>query len=170
MKKELLILFVAAGLWSCGDSAKEEKGDDNKETTEEHEGEHDHDHEHEQAPWPEAQAFHQFMADTWHPADEGDFEPIMAKARDMANAAAAWAASDIPEAYQKANVAEIIDQLSTESDALATMVEEGKSEEEILPALSALHDLFHEVIEKCGVGHHHHDHSGHDHDGHDHAH
>ena len=188
MKKELLMVGIAVALWSCGDGSKEDEGgektDNQEETVDNAEGhdhgdghDHDHDHDHDHgAVWAEADAFHEYMASTWHPADsDGDFEPIMEKARDMAIAAEAWAASDIPEEYNKEGVSDILEMLSTESDALANMVEEGASNEEIYDALNALHNLFHEIVEKCSDGdhHHHHDHDhDHDHgdDGHDHSH
>ena len=176
MKKKLLMVFVAVALWSCGDDKKEEGGDSKGDGHEHHDGhdhgDHDHgDHDHSHgAEWKEADNFHEFMAETWHSAEDGNFEPVLGKARDMANAAKTWSESEIPTDYQKEGVADLLVMLKDESGALADLVDSGASTDTIFVALEALHNLFHKVVEECNGGHDHHHGDGHDHGDHDHGH
>lgn len=177
--KKLLIVMMAALMWACGDKKdekKEEKGEkgaqeetneveeDMHETAHAHQGDGHHHH----AEWPGEEKFHELMAECFHASEDGNLEPILGKARDLANAAAEWAGNDIPEEFNKEGVSDLMDMLKVESAALADFVDEGGSDEEVTEKLDQLHTLFHEITEACGMHHHGHDH-GHDHD-HDHAH
>ena len=167
--------MMATLMWACGDKEddkKEDKGDKGKqeqsdeveedmhETAHAHQG---HDHGHNHAEWPGAAKFHELMAECFHASEDGNLEPILGKARDLADAAAEWASNDIPEEFNKEGVSDLMDMLKVESAALADFVDEGGSDEEVTEKLDQLHTLFHEITEACGMHH------GHDH-GHDHAH
>lgn len=99
--------------------------------------------------WPELDDYHTVMAKTFHPAEEGDLKPLYANAEELAKHAEVLKKSAIPTNYQKAGVKESIELLEKESAALAKMVKKKKSEEELKKAIFALHDRFHEVMEKC---------------------
>lgn len=99
--------------------------------------------------WPELDDYHTVMAKTFHPAEEGDLKPLYANAAELATKAEVLKKSVIPAKYQKAGVKESIELLEKESAALAKMVKKKKSEEELKKGIFALHDRFHEVMEKC---------------------
>ena len=44
----------------------------------------------EKAKWTEKDAFHEVMSKTFHPAEEGKFEPIKARSGEMLEKAIAW--------------------------------------------------------------------------------
>lgn len=171
----MLPAFIAVTTVACGEEKKEEeekKEDNNPPADDEEANNQEKQEEMEEAEtpaeWPERDAFHEYMANTWHPADEGDFAPLKEMARDMAASADAWATADIPEEYNKDGVAETLSKLSEEANALADKVEEGSaSDDELLTEIANLHDTFHTIVEKChgGEGHHHHhgDGEGHKH-------
>ncbi len=193
MKKKLLFVFLATALWSCGDSKDKEETENakaNQEMSESHSEEagHDHDHDHDgdehahnhdghdhghghnHATWEGEEEFHGLMEVCYHSMDAGNMEPILGKAREMADAALAWSEAEIPEEMNKEGVQDLLDLLKDEADALANDVDSGAEEDVIKEKLDALHTLFHEVMETAGHSHDHgHDH-GHDHDGHDHDH
>lgn len=138
----------------------EEKEEEKKENSTEEANEKEEEKEEELAEkeaWPEMEAFHEFMAGTFHPSEHGDLAPLKEKARAMADAAATWAASTVPAGYPE-NVGETLVKLQEESTALADLVEAEASDEELTNGINALHDRFHEVVEKCfhdGTGHAH---------------
>lgn len=103
----------------------------------------------QQERWKELDDFHGVMSQTFHPAEEGNFKPIMERSGEMAQKASVLKKSKIPAAYNKEGVKQSLAKLAKESKALDKMVQRKKSEAEIKTALFALHDRFHEVMEKC---------------------
>jgi len=104
--------------------------------------------------WAEMKAFHQVMAGTFHPLEEGNFEPIRKRAGEMAQKALAWQKSTPPADFNKPEVAGALAKLVSGSDALAAMVGKNASNDELKASLTALHDTFHTVVGLCkGEGH-----------------
>lgn len=114
------------------------------------------------AEWPEMDAFHLVMAESFHPfKDSANLEPARRLAPEMAAAATKWANAPLPEKVNTPEVKEKINLLKSASDEFAQLVQTG-SEEEIGNALTGLHDLFHELQDawygKGEGGHDHHKH------------
>jgi hypothetical protein len=101
------------------------------------------------APWKELDEYHKVMAATFHPSEEGNLQPIRERSGELAAKAKTLYKSSIPTAYQKPGVKETLKLLAKESKALDKMVQRKKSDAEVTKALAALHDRFHEVMEKC---------------------
>jgi putative intracellular protease/amidase len=99
--------------------------------------------------WPELDDYHTTMSQTFHPAEEGNLKPLYANASELALKSTVLRKSVIPAKYQKPGVKESVEILEKESVALAKMVKKKKSDEELKKAIYALHDRFHEVMEKC---------------------
>ena len=99
--------------------------------------------------WPELDDYHAVMAQTFHPAEEGNLKPLYANAEQLAAKASILKKSVVPAKYQKPGVKESVEVLEKESVALAKMVKKKKSEDELKKAIFALHDRFHEIMEKC---------------------
>ncbi|GAB3522044.1 hypothetical protein GCM10027442_46640 [Emticicia fontis] len=99
--------------------------------------------------WPELDDYHITMSQTFHPAEEGNLKPLYINASVLATKATLLKKSVIPAKFQKPGVEESIALLEKESIALAKLVKKKKTEEELKKAIFALHDRFHEVIEKC---------------------
>jgi hypothetical protein len=103
----------------------------------------------QQPVWKELDDYHSVMAQTFHPSEEGNLQPIKERSGELADKAKALQKSAIPAAYQKPGVEETLDKLAKESKALDKMVRKKKPDADITKALAALHDRFHEVMEKC---------------------
>ncbi|MFN8349750.1 MAG: hypothetical protein U0X91_32420 [Spirosomataceae bacterium] len=99
--------------------------------------------------WKELDDYHAVMSQTFHPAEEGNLQPVLARAGELAEKGAVLKKSTIPADYQKEGVKTSVNLLAKESKALAEMVQKKRPEEEIKKAIFALHDRFHEVMEKC---------------------
>ncbi|OIN59071.1 hypothetical protein [Arsenicibacter rosenii] len=99
--------------------------------------------------WKELDDYHSVMAQTFHPAEEGNLKPVMARSGELVAKAVALQKAAIPTDYQKEGVKQSIDLLAKESAALDKLVQQKKPEADIKKAITALHDRFHEVMEKC---------------------
>jgi hypothetical protein len=112
-------------------------------------------HAQSKANWKEMNDFHGVMSTTFHPAEEGDLEPIKKRSQEMIDKAVAWQQSTAPEGYDKKAAEETLKKLVKESRNLHKMIKAGSPDKEIVAKLTALHDIFHEIMEKCtGEGHH----------------
>jgi hypothetical protein len=117
------------------------------------------------ASWPQIKAFHTVMSQTFHPSEEGNLDPIRKRSGEMVEKATALASSPIPKEFNNKEVASAVKKLETDSKALDKLVKAKGNDDDIKKALSALHDTFHTIVEKCSPADHHdeHGHEGHDH-------
>jgi hypothetical protein len=110
------------------------------------------------AEWPEMDAFHLIMAESFHPyKDTLNLGPARANADALASAAEKWADAPLPKKVDNDNVKAKLQQLKTDTNAFAKVVKSG-DDKETGEALTKLHDLFHEILEAWhggGEGHHH---------------
>ena len=104
----------------------------------------------ETSTWPEMDAFHDVMSQTWHPIEEGNYEPIHARSNELAEAAAAWKKSDIPGEYKAVkDIKKKLKELATETKELNKEITKGCSDEEIKEDMEELHELFHDIVGLC---------------------
>ncbi len=101
--------------------------------------------------WAEMEIFHNVMAETFHPMEDGDMKPILTRAQEMADKAKAWQNSTMPARYApvKDSVNFYLAKLVSESQALADLVAKKAKEEDIKKNLTALHDRYHTVSDFC---------------------
>jgi len=103
----------------------------------------------QKAKWNEMEAFHEVMSKTFHPAEEGKMEPIKTRSDEMVKKAIAWKNSAAPEGYDKNAVSKNLKKLVKGAKELNKMVKKNESDKELKEELSELHDVFHEIMEKC---------------------
>lgn len=103
--------------------------------------------------WKEQDEFHEVMAQTFHPMEKGNLEPIRKRAGELAAKAKTWSKSKPPKALDTPKIKDTLKKLANESAALSKMVSKKASNEDIKKALTALHDRFHEVVGLCGDSH-----------------
>jgi len=109
----------------------------------------------QKAAWKEMDDFHEVMAKTFHPAEEGKLEPIRNRSQEMQDKAAAWENSNAPEGYDKKAVKKSLKQLVKGSREINKLVKEKATDNILKEKLSALHDVFHQIMEKCEKEDHH---------------
>jgi uncharacterized coiled-coil DUF342 family protein len=112
-------------------------------------------HAQQKAKWQELDAFHEVMSKTFHPAEEGKLEPIRTRSQEMLDRAVAWKNSTAPEGYDKSAVLKNLKKLVKGSKEINKMVKKNASDKELKEELTELHDVFHEIVEKCEKGEHH---------------
>jgi hypothetical protein len=103
----------------------------------------------QKAKWKEMEDFHTVMGATFHPAEEGKLEPIRTRSKEMVDKAKAWEKSTAPEGYDKKAVSATLKKLVAGAKELDKMVKSKADDQALVARLSSLHDVFHEIMEKC---------------------
>ena len=104
-----------------------------------------------QAQWAEKNEFHKVMAQTFHPSEEGNYEPIRSRIGEMNDKAVAWMNSVAPKEFDKPEVKATLKQLTGEVIALKAMIENKATNDELKPKLEGLHDTFHKIVGLCAI-------------------
>jgi hypothetical protein len=104
--------------------------------------------------WKEMEEFHTVMSATFHPSEEGKLEPIKTRSKEMVGKAIAWQKSSAPQGYDKNAVKSSLKKLVKGSKELNKLVKKNAGDNMLKEKLSALHDVFHEIMEKCEKGDH----------------
>ena len=104
--------------------------------------------------WPAIKAFHGVMSQTFHPAEEGNFEPIKKRSQEMVEKAAALSTSNIPAEYKTKAILASIEKLQISTKELNKMVQDKLSDSDLLKKLSLTHDVFHEIMGLCSAEKH----------------
>ena len=99
--------------------------------------------------WAELEAFHKIMSVTFHPSEEGNFEPIRTRIGEMVEAAAKLNTSTVPAEFNKPDILENAKKLEAGARALEEKIKANASNEELKTDLTALHDTFHKIVELC---------------------
>ena len=107
------------------------------------------------AKWNEMEAFHEVMSKTFHPSEEGKLEPIRTRSQEMADKAKAWKSSSAPQGYNKKAVKKSLNALVKGANEINSLVKSKAADDILKKKLSALHDVFHEIMEKCEKEDHH---------------
>jgi hypothetical protein len=103
----------------------------------------------QKAPWKEMEEFHNVMAATFHPSEEGKLEPIKTRSQEVVDKAIAWQASTAPQGYDKNAVKSSLKKLVKGAKEINKLVKNNATDPVLKEKLSSLHDVFHEIMEKC---------------------
>lgn len=109
----------------------------------------------EKKDWKEMHDFHGVMGSTFHPAEEGNLDPIRKRSAEMVAKAEAWQKSDAPEGYDKKTVEKTLSRLVDGAKEIDKMVKAKATDKDLVAKLTSLHDVFHEIMEKCRKEDHH---------------
>lgn len=121
--------------------------------------------------WNELKDFHKVMAQTFHPSEEGNLEPIKTRIGEMVEKAKTLQASKFPADFDNEKIKKAVAQLVTDSEKLQKAIKDGASDKKITKSLSELHDVFHQIVGLCSETEgHDHDHNHENGEGHNHSH
>lgn len=100
--------------------------------------------------WPELKNFHGVMSQTFHPSEEGNLAPIKSRSGEMREKANLLAKSAIPKEYQTPAIIQAVKKLKKGSKVLHNLVQNKETTDaQLTISLSALHDVFHEIVGLC---------------------
>ena len=114
--------------------------------------------------WKELKTFHSIMAQTFHPAEDGDLKPIRERSGEMAEKAKLLAASKPPAEFDKPEMKRAVEELVIGTKKLDEMVKNKATDKEVTEFLSGLHDTFHKIVGLCQPGDKHEEHMHEHHD------
>lgn len=95
--------------------------------------------------WPQLDAFHFVMAESFHPyADSANLEPAKKNAAELASQAETWAQEPLPEKVDNETTRALLNELGQETAAFSAMVNTAP-DDSLASALTAIHDIFHKI-------------------------
>ncbi|MGL2994001.1 hypothetical protein [Flavobacterium sp. TSSA_36] len=99
--------------------------------------------------WPAIKTFHGVMSQTFHPAEEGDLNPIKTRSEEMVQKAEALSTEAIPAEFKTPAIAASVKKLQAGSKSLDKLIKAKGTDKEVLAAITSLHDVFHEIVGLC---------------------
>lgn len=100
--------------------------------------------------WKEMVEFHKVMSQTFHPLEEGNYQPIRERSGEMFEKAITWKTSIIPVDYSNVKgIKKSLKQLVKKSASMDKKIKANCSDDVIKADLTALHDIFHDIIGLC---------------------
>ena len=102
------------------------------------------------ANWPEMQAYHEVLAHTFHPAEEGDLAPIRKRSHELLADCKKVNASPLPPQYDNEKMHKALKRLEKESDKLNAFCVRQEQNAVIMKQLKEVHEIFHEIVGLCG--------------------
>ncbi len=99
--------------------------------------------------WPELKSFHALMSKTFHPAEEGNYEPLKLKADSLLMAAKAWKESKIPDTYKPKETTETLNKLLEQCIVLEGAVKAKADDMKLKVLITDAHDIFHKIVGEC---------------------
>ncbi len=109
--------------------------------------------------WREQKEFHKVMSTTFHPAEEGNLQPVKTRSAELVQKAETWKNSSIPfDITDKKAIKKNLKKLSKDAKNLDKKVKANVSDDELVKSLTELHDTFHTIVGLCS------DKDKHDHD------
>lgn len=104
--------------------------------------------ESESTTWAAMDAYHMVMADAYHPLkDSANLVPAREGSEGLALEAEKWASSELPDRVNNDDMKARLESLKASSRSFADKVKAGATDEELTPALTALHEEFHQIME-----------------------
>lgn len=102
--------------------------------------------------WKEMDLFHTYMAATFHPADEGNLEPLKAKADSLYLVAKLWQDSPIPSDFKAAKTKLALQNLVAKCASIKKMVTAKASNGQLKKEITEAHEIFHHIMGECKKG------------------
>ncbi len=103
----------------------------------------------EKESWTALNTFHEVMAETFHPSEEGNLKPIRERSGEFLAKAKALQSGKIPGSFNTPEIKKSIDDLVKGSTALNQMVVNKADDKSITKKLGELHDVFHTIQGLC---------------------
>jgi len=99
--------------------------------------------------WPEMNVFHEVMAETFHPSEENNLEPLKTRSEELMKKAENLLNSNIPEEYRTKAILSSLENLQLKSETLHKLVLSKASDTELKQSIIGVHDAFHEIVGLC---------------------
>jgi soluble cytochrome b562 len=105
--------------------------------------------------WKEMDEFHTTLSGTFHPAESGNLQPVKDSAQVLVSRAETWKSGSVPEGYDAVVAAPLLARLSAQATVLQGQVQQAAADSVLTIEITKLHDIYHEIAEKCNAEEHH---------------
>lgn len=99
--------------------------------------------------WPQMKNFHSIMSRTFHPAEEGNLEPIKLRSEMLMQQALELTNKEIPKAFDTKEIKASIAKLQAKTKQVHEQVTAKAADADITKSLTEAHDIFHEIVGLC---------------------
>ncbi len=103
----------------------------------------------EKESWAELTSFHEVMAATFHPSEEGNLKPIRERSGEFLAKAKALQSGKIPASFDTPEIKKSINDLVAGATTLNKMVNAKAVDKSLAKKLGELHDVFHTIQGLC---------------------
>lgn len=99
--------------------------------------------------WKQLNDYHELLSKTFHPAEDGNFDPIKNSSEELVVKAEALDLKTMPQELRTSQLDETITILKKQTKTVNDLVQKKAPNAEILRAFQNLHDVFHRIVEIC---------------------
>jgi len=99
--------------------------------------------------WIALKDFHKVMAQTFHPAEDGNLVPLRTRSGELLAKAILFANSKPPVSKDKPEVHKALSNLAEQCEKIYELVEKNAKDAVLMKEITKAHDLFHQVEELC---------------------
>lgn len=99
--------------------------------------------------WKQLNDYHELLSKTFHPAEDGNFDPIKNSSEDLVVKAEALDLKTMPQELRTSQLDETIAVLKKQTKMVNDLVQKKAPNAEIMRAFQNLHDVFHRIVEIC---------------------
>lgn len=99
--------------------------------------------------WPELKSLHEVLSQTFHPTEEGNFEPIKTRSEELMVKSQSILKSNIPEEFRTKTILSFLEELQFKAEQLNKSVVAKASNEQLLQSITGVHDSFHKIVGLC---------------------
>ncbi|MFZ4522949.1 MAG: superoxide dismutase [Bacteroidales bacterium] len=103
----------------------------------------------EKETWAALSTFHEVMAGTFHPSEDGNLKPIRERSGEFLEKAKALQNSKIPTSFNTPEIKKSLDDLVKGATALNQLILKKADDKAITKKLGELHDVFHTIQGLC---------------------
>lgn len=99
--------------------------------------------------WKQLNDYHELLSKTFHPAEDGNFDPIKNSSEELVVKAEALDLKTMPQELRTSQLDETIAVLKKQTKTVNDLVQKKAPNAEIMRAFQNLHDVFHRIVEIC---------------------
>jgi hypothetical protein len=99
--------------------------------------------------WPALGEFHDVIAATFHPAEEGHFDPVRQRSGELLDKADKLFQSAVPVKYDKPEMKDALKELYDHCDDLYSSVKKRGKDEKLQKMITIVHESFHKIVGLC---------------------
>jgi hypothetical protein len=97
--------------------------------------------------WPALVEFHETLAATFHPAEEGQFDPVKQRSGELLDKADKVLKSVVPAKYDTPKIKAALKELYDHCDDLYSLVKKRGKDEKLKKLITNVHDSYHKLVE-----------------------